>query len=331
MRAKAIGLLSGGLDSLLAMKLILEQGIEVIALHFVTPFSISDPRGGSRVDGVAERLGVKLEKIALGAEYIEMVRNPKFGYGKNLNPCLDCRVFTLLRAREYMERVGADFVFTGEVLGERPMSQRRDAMRIVERESRLDGRLLRPLSAKLLKPTIPEQEGIVDREGLLNIRGRSRKPQMRLAAGYGITDYPYPAGGCLLTDARFSDRLRDLFSHDQVSLRDIELIKAGRHFRLPFGQKVVAGKDQADNERVANLAKGGGLKFTVEGYGSTLALLVGEPDGRAILRAAAICARYSAARSLDGVPVRYWSEDGRLLERIVVSPMEEEELEKYRI
>lgn len=329
MKAKAVALFSGGLDSILAVKLILEQGIEVITLHFVNPFVGSNTR--DKVDEMARRLEVRLEKVPLGDDYLEVVRNPRFGYGKNLNPCLDCRIFTLSRAREHMERVGAEFVFTGEVLGERPMSQRRDALRIVERESGLDGRLLRPLSAKLLQPTIPELEGIVDRERLLDIRGRSRKPQMELAAKYGITYYPHPAGGCLLTDPKFSERLRDLFRHNQVFWRGIELLKVGRHFRLPTGQKVVAGRDQADNEQVARLAQGDEVKFTVEGYGSTLALLVGEPEEQALLQAAAICARYSSARTLKAVPVRYWSEDGKVHGRVVVSPMGETELDKYRI
>jgi len=181
MKPKAIALLSGGLDSTLAVKLILDQGIEVEALNFVTPFCTCNRRGRCEAAHIAERFGIFLKIIPLTEEFFQVVRRPKYGYGSGMNPCLDCRILMLTKAREYMEKVGAKFVFTGEVLGERPMSQRRGAMRIIERESGLDGRLLRPLSVKLLPPTIPEKEGIVDRRKLLAIRGRSRKGQMALA------------------------------------------------------------------------------------------------------------------------------------------------------
>ena len=192
---KAIALLSGGLDSTLAVKLVLDQGIQVEALNYVTPFCQCNRKGRCEAARVADEFGIPCKTIAVTDEFFELIRHPKHGYGSGMNPCLDCRILMFSRARQRMEETGADFVFTGEVLGERPMSQRRDAMRIIERESGLEGRLLRPLSAKLLPPTHPEQEGLVDREKLLSISGRSRKPQMALAKELGIYDYPCPAGG----------------------------------------------------------------------------------------------------------------------------------------
>ncbi|MFQ6091193.1 MAG: hypothetical protein ACE5OR_00670 [bacterium] len=330
-RVKAIALLSGGLDSRLAVKLILDQGIGVLAVNFIGPFCTCNRPGRCEAKEVSEKLDVPLKRFALGREYIEMVKSPRYGYGKNMNPCLDCRIMTFTKARELMEEMGADFVFTGEVLGQRPMSQRRDAMRIVERDSGLEGRLLRPLSAKLMKPTIPEREGLVDREKLLNIQGRSRKPQMRLAEELGLTDYPCPAGGCLLTDKGFADRLRDLFQHGEDSLYDINLLKVGRHFRLPTGQKIIAGRDEEENRTLAALARGEDLKLSAEEYGSPLVILRKSRARRALERAAAICARYSAGRNRAEVSVRYWLDSKEPMGRFVVAPIPDRLLARYRV
>ena len=214
---KAIAMISGGLDSTLALALVKRQGIEVKAVSFYTGFCITETqrRKGGRADGTVPRnealraaadLEVDIEYVDIsGSGYLDMLVHPRYGYGANANPCVDCRIFMMARAREIMGREGADFVFTGEVLGQRPKSQRRDTLRIIERESGLDGRLLRPLSAKLLPPTAPEREGLVDRERLEAISGRSRHRQMELARELGIADYPQPAGGCcFLTDEAFS-------------------------------------------------------------------------------------------------------------------------------
>jgi tRNA-specific 2-thiouridylase len=209
-KTRAIALLSGGLDSTLAVKLILEQGIEVEAMNFVTPFCTCNRQGRCEAQHVADRFDLPVKVIGLVEEFFQVVRRPRYGYGSGMNPCLDCRILMFFRARERMEEVDAVFVFTSEVLGERPMSQRREAMRLIERESGLDGWLLRPLSARLLPPTIPEKEGLVDRDKLLAIEGRSRKPQMALAEQYHINDYSCPAGGCRLTDPGFARRMRDL-------------------------------------------------------------------------------------------------------------------------
>ncbi|MGB2661131.1 MAG: hypothetical protein WBB86_06095, partial [Candidatus Omnitrophota bacterium] len=212
---KAISLLSGGLDSILATKLIIEQGIEVEAVNFLTVFCNCTSRGKTCLAGksAADQLGVELKVMEVSKDYFEIIKNPKYGYGRNINPCLDCRVFMFKKAHEYMKETGASFIVTGEVMGSRPMSQRREAMRIIERDSGLGGLLVRPLSAKLFEPSIPEKEGWVDREKFLEIQGRSRKPQIKMAADFGINDYPCPAGGCLLTDVGFARRMRDLMAH----------------------------------------------------------------------------------------------------------------------
>jgi tRNA-specific 2-thiouridylase len=328
---KAVALLSGGLDSTLAIKLIRDQGIEVVAVNFFSPFCTCNRPGRCEAKEVAEQIDVPLKRIALGREYIEMLKSPRYGYGKNINPCLDCRIMTFTKARELMEEIGADFVFTGEVLGQRPMSQRRDAMRIVERDSGLEGRLLRPLSAKLLKPTIPELKGLVDREKLLDIQGRSRKTQMALAEDYGFTDYPCPAGGCLLTDKGFANRLRDLFEHGEDSIYDINLLKIGRHFRIPSGQKIIAGRNEEENHKLLAAAVEEDFKFSAEEYGSPLVLLRKSRASQAMEHAAAICARYSSGRHQEKVSVRYWLDSEEPVIRLLVAPLSDHLLEKYRI
>jgi len=253
---KALALLSGGLDSTLAIKVVLEQGIDVTAVNFYTPFCLCNRKGSCKHQArrVAEEFGRELKVINLSSQYLEIVKNPKHGYGKNLNPCLDCRILMLKNAKKLMEEKGASFVITGEVLGQRPMSQYLAALKIIEREGGLEGLVLRPLSAKLLPLSIPEKKGWVNREKLLQISGRSRKPQINLAAKYGIADYPCPAGGCLLTDGGFAQRMKDLMAHSEITLNDIELLKTGRHFRLSFKTKLVVGRNKKENERLLGLA-----------------------------------------------------------------------------
>ncbi|MCD6169731.1 MAG: hypothetical protein J7J76_04160 [Candidatus Latescibacteria bacterium] len=327
---KAVGLVSGGLDSILALRLVLEQGFEVTAVNFTTPF-LADRGGYSHLERICKQVGVKLRRVTPGRDYIEMIKAPRHGYGKSLNPCVDCRIFFLRLAKQIMEELGAEFIFTGEVLGQRPMTQRRDTMRIVERESGLDGRLLRPLCAKLMKPTIPEHEKIVDREKLLAISGRSRKEQMRLAQRWGITDYPSPAGGCLLTDSQFAGRLKDLFKHHQDSAEQIELLRLGRHFRLNPQTKLICGRNAEENEKLAQLASDVDLKLGVKGGRSTLAVLFGWPEPSSIQTAARICARYSHQRELPKVEVEIWKTDRNTANTIAVQPVSDQELEQIRI
>ncbi|UCE17815.1 MAG: DUF814 domain-containing protein [Gemmatimonadota bacterium] len=330
-KVKAIALLSGGLDSTLAIKLISDQGIDVLAVNFFSPFCTCNRPGRCEAKEVSDKLKVPLRRIGLGREYIEMLKSPKYGYGKNMNPCLDCRIMTFTKARQIMEETGADFVFSGEVLGQRPMSQRRDAMRIVERDSGLDGRLLRPLSAKLMKPTIPEEEGLIDREKFLAIQGRSRKVQMKLAENSGIDDYACPAGGCLLTDKGFADRLRDLFEHGEDSLYDINLLKIGRHFRLPTGQKIIAGRNEDENEHLNALAKEEDLKFSAKEHGSPIVVLRRSRARKIMERAAAICARYSSGRHQAEVAVLYWFDSQDPTGTLRVRPIKDQVLKRYLI
>jgi tRNA-specific 2-thiouridylase len=276
-------------------------------------------------------IAIPWKTVAFTEEIFQAIKEPRHGYGSGMNPCLDCRILMFSRARERMEEIGAAFVFTGEVLGQRPMSQHRRAMRIIDRESGLDGRVLRPLSARLLEPTVPEREGLVDREKLLAIQGRSRKPQMTLAEQYSIADYPCPAGGCLLTDPGFARRMRDLvrFCPD-FDLNDVNLLKVGRHFRLSPGARVVVGRNEDENRRLQVLAREADFRFEVEGYGSPVTLLRGGADGREIHLAAAITARYSDAEG-DGVLVHYGTDHAVLGEAILTLPLVDAELSRLRI
>ena len=242
-KVRALGLCSGGLDSQLAGLVLRRQGIEVHWIAFETPFFSAD-----KARTAARRLSIPLTVEDITGTYLEMLKNPPCGYGKHMNPCLDCHALMFRLAGERMKREMFDFLFSGEVAGQRPMSQTKPSLRYVEKHSGHDGYIIRPLSARLLPESIPEKAGLVDRSRLLDLSGRSRKPQMELAEEFGITDYPAPAGGCLLTEKVYSDRLRELFAHDETpSEASLHLLRCGRHFRLPGGAKMVVGRKQADN------------------------------------------------------------------------------------
>ena len=245
---KALALVSGGLDSLLAARLIKEQGIGVIGLHFRIPFCKK---------GTQEALsdaGIELREVSLGDEFLEIVKKPRHGFGSNMNPCIDCKILMLRKAKELMRQWDAEFIITGEVLGQRPMSQNRQALDLIERESGLQGLLLRPLCAQLLAETTPEKEGWIIRDKLLAFNGRGRKPQVALAEKLKINNYQQPAGGCLLTDPSFSKRVKDLIGHKELNVSNVELLKLGRHFRISSGAKLVVGRDEGENQELFNAA-----------------------------------------------------------------------------
>ncbi|MFH0964631.1 MAG: hypothetical protein V2A58_11555 [Planctomycetota bacterium] len=310
---KAIALISGGLDSTLAAKLIADQGVEVHALHFLTVFSPGLPSEGRKTPGerAAEALGIPIHFMDHTQTMIDLLKNPPHSFGAHLNPCIDCHMAMLRKASSLMASIGANFVLTGEVLGQRPMSQNRQALSIIDAGAGLPGLIVRPLCARCLDPTIPEKEGWIDREKLLDFRGRSRKPQMELARRLDITKYPSPAGGCLLTDPGFSRRLKDLLDHGDFSLADVELLKVGRHLRLSPRTKLVIGRNEPDCLALETLVLPNDLVLETADVTGPLGVLRGDPAiphlpgsrdrGTAgpvlINQAASILARYSRLRS----------------------------------
>lgn len=289
---KALGLFSGGLDSILAARLLMEQGIEVTGISFETPFF-----GSGRARDAAGQLGVPLIVVDITEPHLAVMKHPRHGFGSNMNPCIDCHTLMVSRACAVMKEKGFDFVFTGEVLNERPMSQNINSLRIVERQSGCEGYLLRPLSAKLLDETIPEKEGMVDRARLLDLHGRSRKPQMALAEKFGITSYLQPAGGCLLTDPGFSSRLKELRDREGIDdVRALHLLKVGRHFRLENGKKVVVGRNETENAKIEDLSREGDVQLWPEAVPGPIVIIPGGGDASDIEEAARACARYSDVR-----------------------------------
>ncbi len=250
---KAIALFSGGLDSTLAMKLMIDQGIEILAVNINTGFGSTKDRL-EHMQSMCDQVGAELRIIDIQSEYLQDVLfDPKHGYGKNFNPCIDCHAKMFAVAKRIMEGEGASFLISGEVMGQRPMSQNKDALQLVLNESNCDGLLLRPMSAKMLAPTIAEINGWVDREKLEGITGRSRERQMELAKEIGLEDFESPGGGCLLTDENFAKKMFDFIKHDKFEVRDILVMKYGRHLRLTDGAKLVVGRNKEENEHLQNI------------------------------------------------------------------------------
>jgi tRNA U34 2-thiouridine synthase MnmA/TrmU len=312
---RAVMLLSGGLDSTLAARMMLDQGVDLVALHFTSPFCTCARGTGngchSQAQVVAARMNIPIKTMSKGREYIEILRNPRHGRGSGMNPCIDCRIFTLKKAKEYMEQVGAYFLVTGEVVGQRPMSQRSDAFQIIEKHSGCRGIVLRPLSAKYFEPTLAEREGWVDREMLLNITGRSRKEQIRLAEEWEIGDHPCPAGGCLLTDKIFARKVRDLFDHcGTPDMTDIHLLKIGRHFRLSDGRKVIVARNEEENRKLETLCKGKMPVYIANGFSGPS---IGVEANHGSFPEDHLCrffTRYSKTGTSSPFPVREVTPDG---------------------
>ena len=279
LQKRAVALISGGLDSILAARVVMDQGYEVTGLYFTSVFSKSyGSEERTHAVQVAKVVGLDLRVIDLGQSYIDVIRNPCHGYGKHINPCIDCKIHMIRRAASVMHEIGASFLITGEVLGQRPMSQRRDTLQVIERDAGLRGLILRPLSAALLPPTRAESDGLIDRSRLLGINGRSRVVQLQLAERYGIQGFSTPAGGCLLTDKNFSDKLRDLFQdQESFSADDIRLLTMGRHFKFYRGVRIVLGRNKGENESLTKIASHGYHLFTPEDFPGPVAVLSGEP------------------------------------------------------
>jgi hypothetical protein len=317
-------LLSGGLDSRLAVKMMLDQGIDVEAINFVTPFCTCTAQGcQSEARAAAAEFGIPIRVVNNSEAMLQVVKHPKFGYGRGMNPCLDCRVLSFRRAAERMEEAGATFLVTGEVLGQRPMSQRRQAIDIIEREAGLSGKVLRPLSAKHFAPTEPELSGLVDRQKLLDLTGRSRKPQMELAEEMGINDYPCPAGGCLLTDPQFGARLRALLERfPEVTMPQVTLLKAGRHFLSSRDEWIIVPRDDLDNRRLHNLQHVlSALVESTDALGPLGGVMSAtEPHSETLAEAAALVARFGQGRERPSVEVKAWAPDGSWERELAATP-----------
>jgi len=344
---KALGMISGGLDSTLAAKLMIDLGVEIEGVNFSTGFCVTEHSRNFKTEEkkpfrpnealrLADELKFKMHIIDVSKDYLPVVQDPKYGYGANMNPCIDCRIFMFKRMRGLMDEFGASFMFTGEVLGQRPMSQHREALKTIESDSGLEGLVLRPLSAQLLDPTIPEIKGWVDREKLLALSGRSRKPQMALAKERGLEDYPQPAGGCCyLTDPVYAAKLRDLFDHNgkyNLTHEHVLMLKVGRHFRVSDRLKVIVGRNERENNFLKVYEKGRHV-FEILGYPSAHMLVeTKNGDGPAPEEAAAlasIAARYCDAPAGTAVEVRH--RFGDTLRILQATAAAEADLDRWRI
>jgi tRNA-specific 2-thiouridylase len=297
---KALALFSGGLDSILAFKLLEEQGIYVEGICFESPFF-----SAQRAYLSARSIDLRLAVVDITDPLLEIVLNPRHGYGKGLNPCIDCHALMFRVAGNMLKREEARFMVSGEVVGQRPMSQNLRSLSIISRESGFGDLIVRPLSAKKLPETIPEREGWVNRERLLDLSGRSRKPQIALAKRYGVAQYPAPAGGCLLTDVVFSRRLKDLIAMNPgFSRRDLELLKQGRHFRISEETKIVVGRSKRENEAILSLARREDALLTVESFPGPTVIVIGNPSPEDLEIIAAITVSYSDAPLDQPISVR---------------------------
>jgi len=324
---RALAMVSGGLDSILAAKLIKDQGIEVIGICFKSHFFNEE-----HARRMTKQIGVPLEVVDFSKDHFEMVKNPKHGYGKNMNPCIDCHAMMMKYCGELLEKLNADFIITGEVLNQRPMSQNRSALDKVKNESGIGSKILRPLCAKNLKPTEMEENGLVDREKLLNIQGRSRKIQMELAEEWGIKEYPSPAGGCKLTEPNYSVRLKELLSHNQnPEERELALLRIGRHFRITPKAKVISTRTQDEGEMIKELLKEGDTILLVQDFNGSMIVIIGEASEEVISVAAKIAIRYSKGKDEPKATVRY-SEFGSKEHKIVEDTCAtDEEINSYLI
>ena len=331
-KKKVVALLSGGLDSQLAVRMMQEQGFEVSAVAIKTPFCDFDcGRGcGFEIRERADDLNVNLKTVYLGDEYIEMLKHPKYGIGAGFNPCIDCRAMMFNAAKKHMDEIGAEFIISGEVLGQRPMSQHGPALRTIEKESGLVGKIVRPLSAALLPETDPEKNGLIKRENLGMIKGRTRRAQLDMAKKYGIENPPNAGGGCLLTDPTFGLRAKDLFAHTETpTINDIDLLKIGRHFRLDEQTKFVVGRNKDENEMIKAIALPGDILFQARDHMGPVSILRGKNVDVYVKFASSITLRYSDAPKGEQASVIINKDNTK--KEISTQHAEEESYIKFRI
>lgn len=296
MNKKAVVMISGGLDSTLAARILLEQGVELCGIYLSAPWGCCDKTKAMKV---ARMLGIDFMVVKMEDEYIRLIRAPKYGYGSSMNPCIDCRIYMFQKAKGLMEEIGASFLVTGEVLGQRPMSQMRPSLRLIEEQAGLNRRVVRPLSAKVMPVTLPEEQGLIDRNQMYGITGRSRKTQMELARRFGILDFPNPAGGCLLTDRQFGNRVRDLFDHqEEIDLEDMELLRVGRHFRLDDRTKLIVGRNEEENATLEEYLAPARLLFKPIGFGAPSVLTIGPPSEKTQELAIRLITHYAGKEKL---------------------------------
>ncbi|HRZ13880.1 MAG TPA: hypothetical protein P5110_00025 [Candidatus Omnitrophota bacterium] len=335
MAIKALALISGGLDSILAARIVKDAGIETVGVYFRIPFSVRKRKGKTTHEEYARQLaatiGIELNVVDLDEEFFRLVEHPAHGFGKRMNPCIDCRLLMLKKAREMLAPLGAAFIVTGEVVGQRPMSQHKHTIVRIDEEAGLQGLILRPLSGKLLGPTVPEQQGWIAREQLFAFNGRERRPQIDLAIMRGITDFPYPAGGCLLTDIEFCRRLDDFMRHGKLSVPEIELLKLGRHFRLSGQARLVVGRDEEENLLIEKRALPGDYLFLPpDDIGGPTCLGRGAFDEQLLVLAARIACAFCSRKGRTSVVIRY----SRLPEaqgtQLEVEPLTCAEIEKLK-
>jgi len=321
----ALAMISGGLDSILAAKLVKDQGIEVIGIFFKSYFFSEE-----NALKIVKQIDIPLEVVDFSKEHFEMVKNPKHGHGKNMNPCIDCHAMMMRHCGELLEKFHADFIITGEVLNQRPMSQNRSALDIVKNESGIGHKILRPLCAKNLNPTEMEIEGLIDREALLDISGRNRKVQMELAEKWGILDYPSPAGGCKLTEPNYSRRLKELVEHkDDTSKIDLDLLKLGRHFRLSKDAKIISTRMKEEGELIEQLLSPNDLMFLPRDYNGSTVVIIGKATNEDIKFAAKITGRYCKGKDEKTITIKYGNYGEPLNRFIEITPATEEEINKY--
>ena len=326
---RALAMISGGLDSILAAKLIKEQGIEVIGICFKSYFFNEE-----NAKRMTKQIGIQLEVIDFSEEHFNMVRDPKHGWGKNMNPCIDCHSMMMRYSGELLEKFNADFIITGEVLNQRPMSQNRSALDVVKKQSGFSDKILRPLCAKNLKETQMEVEGLVDREKLLDFSGRNRKPQMALAEKWGIKDYPSPAGGCKLTEPNYSIRLKDILdTKEDVTEKDIHLLKYGRHFVSENKTKVIVSRTGEEGEQIKQLLNNKDMMFFTSNYNGAMVIIPegNNPTDDDLIFACRLAVRYSKGKDEELVRVKFGNVSTEFHMTKDVNAMTQEELDKYNI